>query len=248
MIEQFFLGLPFNFHDICTIYPLKVKDIVQNPDVFKYISLFLISQEDIEDSYTEKELSLDDMLTPFEQLLNMAYNDEDFRLDIEKGFELLTHEKVTFLFKIKKILFGSLNEELLTQINSLEELRFLDEKNYFEFQNVVRVLRGIEPVQPYVFEENAKIRSMKAKARYRDKVKAKQEEGLKLESVLESVCCMQIGINPLNIGELSYTALVALLKRFQEVQKFDIDLHSIWAGADPKKNNITPKNWIRNLE
>lgn len=248
MIEQFFIGLPFNFYDICTIYPIKVKDVVADENIFRCLSLFLISQEDIEDSYTEKELPLDNMLTPFEELLNMAYNDEKLRAEIEKGFEIITHEKVTFLFKIKRILFGSLNEELLKQIDSLDELRFLDEEKYFEFQNIVRVLRGIEPAQPYVFEENPRIRSMKAKARYRDKVKAKQEEGLKLESVLESVCCMQIGINPLNIGELSYTALITLLKRFQEVQKFDIDLHSIWAGADPKKNNITPKNWIRNLE
>ena len=248
MIEQFFLGLPFQFHDICKIYPLNVKDIVEDPDIFKCISLFLISQEDIEDSYTEKELPLDDMLNPFEELLNMAYNDQKRREEIEKGFEILTHEKVTFLFKIKKILFGDLNEEFLSQVNSLDELRFLDEDNYFEFQNVIRVLRGVEPAQPYEFEENPRVRAMKAKARYRDKVKAKQEEGLKLISILESVCCMQIGINPLNIGELSYTALIALLKRFEEVQKFDIDLHSIWAGADPKKHNIEPKNWIRNLE
>ena len=59
---------------------------------------------------------------------------------------------------------------------------------------------------------------------------------------------MGIGLNPLNIGELSYVAACELIERYQQKEKFDIDLHTIWAGADQKKHKITPKHWIRNLE
>jgi len=54
---------------------------------------------------------------------------------------------------------------------------------------------------------------MKAKARYRDKIKAKQnaKKGLNLFSIMTSICCMGIGLNPLNIGEMSYVAMNALL-------------------------------------
>jgi hypothetical protein len=50
---------------------------------------------------------------------------------------------------------------------------------------------------------------MKAKARYRDKIKAKQQakNGLTLFSTMTSICCMGIGITSLNIGEMSYVAM-----------------------------------------
>jgi hypothetical protein len=50
---------------------------------------------------------------------------------------------------------------------------------------------------------------MKAKARYRDKVKAKQnaKNGITLFSTMASICCMGIGLTPLNIGEMSYVSM-----------------------------------------
>jgi hypothetical protein len=87
---------------------------------------------------------------------------------------------------------------------------------------------------------------MKAKARYRDRVKAKKGLGLKLLSTISSICCMGYGLNPLNIGELSYAAIPVLLATYQEKEKYDIDIRSLLAGADSKK--VKPKYWIRNLD
>jgi hypothetical protein len=56
---------------------------------------------------------------------------------------------------------------------------------------------------------------MKAKARYRDRIKAKQGGGITLEDSLTSICCMGIGINPLNIREMSYAAMNKLMSKFQ---------------------------------
>jgi hypothetical protein len=55
---------------------------------------------------------------------------------------------------------------------------------------------------------------------------------------------MGLGINPLNIGELSYAAIGPLLRTYQEKEKFDMDVRSLQAGADKKK--VKPKYWIRN--
>jgi hypothetical protein len=41
---------------------------------------------------------------------------------------------------------------------------------------------------------------MKAKARYRDRIKAKKGNGLTLGTSFASICCMGLGITPLNIG------------------------------------------------
>jgi hypothetical protein len=57
---------------------------------------------------------------------------------------------------------------------------------------------------------------------------------------------MGIGITPLNIGEMSYVSIQAILAQYQNKEKYQIDIDSLLAGADSKK--IKPKYWIRNLE
>jgi hypothetical protein len=82
-------------------------------------------------------------------------------------------------------------------------------------------------------------------------LKAKQTakgkgEGITLYTTLVSICCMGLGITPLNIGEMSYVALEAILRKYQEKEKYELDIDSLLAGADSKK--VKPKYWIRNFE
>ena len=105
---------------------------------------------------------------------------------------------------------------------------------------------GEDPVEPPDPTLHPKIRRMKALARYRDKIKAKKGMGINLLTTLVSICCMGIGITPLNIGELSYASLSTLMHIYQEKEKYEIDIRSLQAGADAKK--IKPKYWIRNLD
>jgi hypothetical protein len=55
---------------------------------------------------------------------------------------------------------------------------------------------------------------MKAKARERDRVKARQgaKDGISIHTCLVAICCMGIGLTPLNIGEMSYAAIGPLMK------------------------------------
>jgi hypothetical protein len=61
---------------------------------------------------------------------------------------------------------------------------------------------------------------------------------------MTAICCMGIGITPLNIGEMSYASVGELMKVMQDKEKYDIDIRSLLAGADSKK--IKPKYWIMN--
>ena len=63
---------------------------------------------------------------------------------------------------------------------------------------------------------------------------------------LVSICCMGLGITPLNIGEMSYTAIDSILRKYQEKEKYQLDVDRLLAGADSKK--VKPKYWIRNFE
>jgi hypothetical protein len=102
-----------------------------------------------------------------------------------------------------------------------------------------------EPIDP---NENPMIAEIKRRARERDKIKARRasKDGISLPTCLVAICCMGIGITPLNIGEMSYASVGELMKVMQEKEKYDIDIRSLLAGADSKK--VKPKYWIRNSE
>jgi hypothetical protein len=92
------------------------------------------------------------------------------------------------------------------------------------------------------------ITEIKRRARERDRLKTKRgnKDGISLSTCLVAICCMGIGITPLNIGEMSYASVGEIMKVMQEKEKYDIDIRSLLAGADSKK--IKPKYWIRNTD
>ena len=237
----FLLGYPVDFKHICMVYPPKVKDVVTNQNYNIYSRLLTFSQEEIEDEYVKAQLDLKELLSPFEYILNNAYNNPQFKHLLEQAFFLFTHEPIMILFEKKQIVIGDIKE-----IKSINELRRLKEEDYFEFQNLIREAVGGKMIPPPNPNEDPRVKAIKAKARYRDYLKAKQGKGLNLKTTLSSICCMGFGLNPLNIGELSYAAIPALIATYQEKEKYELDVDSLLAGADAKK--VKPKYWIRNLD
>lgn len=241
MNKNFFLGYPVDFEGVCWIYPPKVKDLMANKDFEIYTKLLTLSQEEIEDEMVKMQQEAPVILTPLEYLLNLGYYNKDFEQKIKLAFKYFTHEECLILYEQKMIVLGD-----FAHVKSLKELRKITEENYFNFQNLIRESIGIKPLEPPNPNEPEKIRRMKAKARYRDKIKAKQKAGLKLETILASICCMNMGLNPLNIGELSYASVQTLVAVYQNKEAYELDMQSLLAGADKKK--IKPKYWIRNLD
>ena len=241
MNDCFFLGYPVEFKHICLIYPPKVKDVVANTSYGMYNKILTLSQEEIEDEFVEKGWDLDELLTPLEFLLNNAFHDKNIELITKRAFEFFIHEEVIFLYEQKAVLIGDIKE-----VKKVEDLRILREEDFFDFQNLIREATGAKQVEKPNPNEDPRIKRIKAKARYRDKVKEKKGLGLKLGSSLAAICCMEMNLNPLNIGELSYAAISVLMNMYQEKEKYNLDIDSILAGGDSKK--IKPKYWIRNLE
>ena len=250
--ERAFLKLPINFQNLCKIYPPSVNDVVGNEHFPQYKVALTLSQEEINDllfGYNRDKIQdLNTTLTPLEFLLNNCYYNKDFQQITRDAFQFFTHSNIDFIWKEKKIIFGSF-EEVLKTINSVEEFNnipCLNEGNFFDFQNELRLSMGEKKVERPPENEDIRITRMKAKARYRDKIKAKKGSGLSLGTTLASICCMNLGITPLNIGELSYSCLAVLTRTYQEKEKYDLDIRSLLAGADSKK--IKPKYWIRNFD
>ena len=242
---NFFLGYPVPFKNICKVYPPKVKDILNDKDYPVYRKLFLSSQEDIEDEYAELKLSMDEVPTPFEYLFTMMAAEPMIKTIIQNGFEFFIKEPVTILMDQHLVIIGEL-KSVVKKIKSIDQLRIIKEENYFEFQQLLRRSIGEKEVEPYNPNENPKVKYFKAKARLRDRVKAKSKDALNLTTTLAAICCMNFGLNPLNIGELTQGAISVLIRYYQEKNKYELDIQSLLAGADSKK--IKPQNWIRNIE
>lgn len=239
-----FIGEPLEYGPI-RIYPPTVKDVVSNSK-FQYYKAFLTtSQEELEDQYTEQKRDVSQVPTPFKYLLSLCEESQEVTKLVKEAFQFFIHEDVEILNEASLILIGKA-EEVLKQAESLQDLIFLREEEFLDFQNAIREVCGEEKKEPPNPNEHPRIKAMKAKARLRDRVKAKSKDAITFSTCLTSICCMGIGITPLNIGELSYASVNALIERYQEKEKYSLDIESLLAGADSKK--IKPKYWIRNLD
>ena len=244
------IGEPLQFGHICSIYPPKIKDIVAGGAASQYIQVLTMSQDDIADQLKEhlKEGAVPP--TPFQFLMYSVAQNPLVNTIAKEAFKFFIHEPVTFLDRDGKIIIGDLESEL-TKAETINDLRCLSEENFFEFQNALRMAMGEKPQkppEPIDPNEDPRIRRIKEKARERDRIKKKKgvQGGISLETSLVAICCMGLGINPLNIGEMSYASIGPLMKMMQEKEKYDIDVRSLLAGADSKK--IKPKYWIRNSD
>ena len=246
----FFIGLPRNFKNKFLIYPPKIADVVSNEEFSLYRHIFTITADDIKDQIKKKGGEETKIPTPFEFLLINCYYDKNVAEMTKKAFEFFIHQKITILFEQKIVIVGDI-EQVVQDIQSIDELIVLKEDDYFDFQNAIRESLGEKPEEPPEPEdpnEHPEIRRIKALARERDRIKARRQpkNGISLEMTLVAICCMGIGITPLNIGEMSYASIGPIMNMMQDKEKYDIDIRSLLAGADSKK--IKPKYWIRNVD
>lgn len=245
--ELFFLKEPLLFKKGIFIYPPTVKEVVAEPNFNLYVQVLTYSQEDVEDDFLEEKQKMDIYPTPFEYLLNNSYHNKTYQQIVEEAFYFFLKQKITILYEAKTIIIGDL-EEILKNAQTIQDLVSLGEEDFFQFQNVIRQSIGYKTVEAPNPNEHPKIKEMKRKARYRDKIKAKQKskDGISLYTMLVSICCMGLGITPLNIGEISFVAAGEIMNKYQDKEKYKLDIETILAGGDSKK--INPKYWIRNSE
>ena len=245
-----FIGEPLNFKNKIKIYPPTVKEVVANPNYGVFYKLLTLTQDDVREEVKDKLSEGEIAPTPFEYLIASCQYIKGFAAIMRGAFQFFCKTDVSFLFDEKKIIIGNI-EELVQEISDVSEIKYLMEEEFFDFQNAIRESAGdqaTKPPEPENPNEDPRIRRIKEKARERDRIKAKQagKNGISLSTCLVAICCMGIGITPLNIGEMSYASIGEIMKMMQDKEKYDIDIRSLLAGADSKK--IKPKYWIRNTD
>ena len=242
-----FIGKPLSFQGKFYIYPPTVEQVLTTPFYNQFVKILTITQEDITDEL--KKNGEEKTLTPLEFRLMNCYHSKQFADITKQAFLFFTHENVNFFYEEKMLVIGL--EKTVQHIKSLDELITIKEEDFFLFQNAIREAIGekqIKPPEPLNPDEDPRIAEIKRRARERDRIKAKSgsKNGISLSTSLTAICCMGIGITPLNIGEMSYASISPIMTMMQDKEKYDVDIRSLLAGADSKK--IKPKYWIRNSD
>ena len=252
-----FTGRPIQFENICQIFPPTVDQILDTPGFFTQMGVLIVKEEDLWDEYNLAQEEKDpqhkwklpeERPTPFMLLLLQYMGSPEFRETITDAFRTFTKEEILIIPNLPYIII--LNEEVQTalktgSLDSLNEHSFkiINEDNYHEFQNCIRMATGIDPVERPNRNKHPRILRMEALARIRDKKKKKNSADMK--TTLSAVCCMGIGITPLNIGELTYASLNNLTEMYLQKETFEQQSTSASMGMlDMSKHEF--KHWISN--
>lgn len=246
---RIFIKAPLTFKSNIFIYPPSVREVISNDDYGVYLSTLTMTQYGLIDEWAEKGID-GKCPTPFEFILMNCYHSKQFEVIAKAAFKFFLKEDVTFVYDPKAIIVGDLEKEI-EKIDDVSQLRLITEDDFFDFQNCIRQVMGMKLESKDDLpnpDEDPRITEIKRKARQRERIKAKSKNkgGISLEVSLAAICCMGIGITPLNVGEISYASVSMLLSMCQNKEKYEIDIQSLLAGADAKK--LKPKYWIRNFD
>lgn len=238
---KIFLGLPINFQNICKIYPPKVQEIVENDEIMFYYKILTQTKDDVTDFFYEEAKNKDKPpdIDPFDFLLINCYQSKEYYKQIQRAFYQFTHQYCLLDFQSRDILLSEIQFNKVTDLSTIKKINI---DNFFDFQNLIRESMGNKKEEKPKEETNSFVAKVKAAGRKRERLAAKNKKGISFTTNLAAICCMGIGITPLNIGEITYAAINILMNFMQAKEKYDGDIKSILAGADPKK--IKPKYWI----
>ena len=109
MIDSYsFLSIPFQFQNVCKIYPPKIREILSESNYPVYKKLFFSSQEDIEDEFAEQKMPMESVPTPLGYLFELA---KDYRIKkiILEGIEFFIKEPAVLLLEQQVIIIGESN-------------------------------------------------------------------------------------------------------------------------------------------
>jgi hypothetical protein len=247
--SRLLLKKPFNFLDMCLIYPPTIGDILDlenetrgSYETFSvYLNCLTETQFDIDDEFYIEKDNCDkkrdeNSPTPWKNFLEKLNNDEE-KIKIQEAIYFFTKEKILILPDKELILIGDISKT-----------NILCSKNFEYFQNLIRLSCGKDLYVPEPDDIHPKLKRMNALSRYRDRIKAKQntKNSLPFLDSLVHIFSFNIGITPFNLREVPFGLIHYLYSDYQNKDKYrtDINLMASFGGGKGTK----PKNWITKFE
>lgn len=202
------------------------------------LNLLLLTEADINEIIKKKNLKESEVpdLTPLSYLLKSAELNEMFFLELQKAFSTFIQEEILLLPKINSVLVGS-----------PEEKRLITNKNYSDFQDILRIQNRREVPKPPPENESDIARKMRLKREERERIKKKQMMKKNGDAAREIADLLEIAeVYGIDYKEKSIYAFYGLLQRHQLKEKWAQDIQMLCAGASSEK--IKAKYWGENPE
>lgn len=234
-----YINAPYNFNDICFIFPLTVGQVlVLERQYDMALQLLTIDRSFIIQKTRNvhgDDFDISQVPTPFEYLMVSCGLNKEVEEQVEKAFATFIREEVTILPSVRQIIVGSPLDK-----------RILNEKNFDDFQNILRLQNKMPFIEPIPEDETPRAKKFREKRELRDAIKRKQQSAnaSTFLELMSAMCAYGVGITPLNIKELSLFSLYHQLGVNGSKERYETEMNFLYGGADPKK--LKPKYWITN--
>ena len=239
-------GSPVFIADICAVYPATLGEIIDlGYDKFQQYLSVATSTKPIENKSNDELGTLLAQLTDFQFILFMASIDPAMNEALTGAFRFFTHEEATITLEPPSIFIGP-----------LEEKRIMEEKQFYDFQQLLRRMYflEVEGEEIIIYEDDDPVtkrlkEQMRANREKVRRAKAKQNQGkdsdMKLSDLIGSITINNCGLNINNIWDITYYAFHDQLKRMGWRDQFNINNSAALAGAKLKKSQL--KHWMRSI-
>lgn len=234
---QAMTGQPSAFKDICKVYPLTVQEVAKigYNTYNRYLGILITDEMSIAETIkkkTQETVPLEN-IRPLEYLLTSANLNDMFLLELQESFSTFIKEEVLLLPKINAVAIGNPTDR-----------RLITEKNFRDFQDILRLQNDREVTEPPPENETPGQRKMRLRREQVAAVKRKQAqkngEKQSFDELIE--IAETFGIDT----EHSLYAYYKLLRRHKLKEKWDQDIKMLCAGADSSK--IKTQYWGESLK
>lgn len=245
-VLKFLEGSPVFIDDVCAVYPATLREIIRiGYDKFQQYLSIATATKPIADKKDTELNELITQLTDFQFVLFMSSIDASMNSILKSAIQFFTHEEATISVDPPCIFIGP-----------LEEKRIMNEKQFYDFQQLLRRMYflEVEGEEIIIYDDDDMVtRRLKEQMRAnREKVrraKAKKNQGkdsdMKLSDLIGSMTINDCGLNIHDIWDITYYAFHDQLKRMGWRDQFNINQKAALAGAKINKSQL--KHWMRSI-
>ena len=247
--EALLLGAPYNLSNICKIYQLTIDEIFLADNAlgldkyYHYVNLLTLEQQDIIEISKKKGLTVNELenVSVFDYIMLSAQFDNNFFLDLKTALSTFIKEEILISPKSKMIIVGNPKDK-----------RIIGEKEFEELSRALRIFNKMRIKEAPPENETPMQKRFRLKREMRERVKEQQQKkqtdennGVDFADIMSSVCCMNVGINLLDLKKYTIYQIKTQLERGQAREQYYTELDMLMAGADSKK--IKPEYYVRKI-
>lgn len=230
--------------DICAVYSLTLGEIVDyGYDNFLHSLQILTLTKPVFNKGNDMA-KLFEALSDYQYFLALTTLDAEFLEQAKKAFRFFTKENVIFSIDTEQIIIGP-----------PEEKHILSEEYFYELQKILKKMYNLDDDEEEIVispNDSPQVQNMKRqmimnrkKAKQSKKVGKGGKNDLSFSDLVASVAAGNIGLNIVNIWDITYYAFHDQLKRMEWREQFDINNRAAMAGAKLKPNQL--KHWIKSI-